>query len=252
MNYYIITGTSRGLGEAIAVKLLNENNYLICISRTNNSRLIALSEERNGKLSYFEFDLNNINEIDSLIEEIFQKIDPENIESMNLINNAGTVTPIKAIDKLTSKEIVSSFNVNMVAPAIITSKFIAKTANYNCEKRIINISSGAAKKPYDGWSTYCSSKAGLEMLTRSVSVEQDKKEFSVKVLSFDPGIIDTDMQNEIRKSNVEDFSQLERFKEFHKKGSLLTAEFVAVKLIKLLEENSFISGEFISIWDMIK
>ncbi|MCK4979719.1 MAG: (S)-benzoin forming benzil reductase [Candidatus Delongbacteria bacterium] len=252
MNYYIITSTSRGLGEAIAKKLLNKNNFLSCLSSTRNNQLIALSEEQNCNLHYIEFDLNKVNEIDNLMEEIFQKIDPENIGSINLINNAGTIKPIIAIEQHTSEEIINSFNVNLISPAMITSKFIAKTTGYSFEKRIINISSGASKKPYDGWSTYCSSKAALDMFTQSVSVEQNKKEFPVKIVSFDPGIIDTDMHNEIRESNVEDFSQLERFIDFKEKGSLLTVEFVADKLIKLLEENSFVSGEYIRIWDMSK
>nr|MDA3886122.1 SDR family NAD(P)-dependent oxidoreductase [Candidatus Delongbacteria bacterium] len=130
------------------------------------------------------------------------------------------------------------------------SKFIERTLNYSCEKRIINISSGAAKKPYDGWSTYCSSKAALDMLTRCVNVEQNKKEFPVNVISFDPGIMDTEMQNDIRQSNKEDFSQLSRFIDFKENGALLSAEFVADKVIEVLSSDNFQTGEFIKVWDM--
>ncbi|MDA3838388.1 MAG: SDR family NAD(P)-dependent oxidoreductase, partial [Candidatus Delongbacteria bacterium] len=144
MNYYIITGTSKGLGEALANRLLNENNCLFCISRTKNSKLISLSEKHNTNLIYFGFDLNKANKIEHLLDDIFEKIDINKVESMNLINNAGTIKPIKTIEKLTSEEIINSFNVNLIAPTIIASKFIERTLNYSCEKRIINISSGAA------------------------------------------------------------------------------------------------------------
>ena len=252
MNYYIITGTSRGLGEAIAMKLLNSNNFLICISRTKNDKLIELAQDQNYKLTYIEFDLNKVNELESIFDGVFQHIDPKNIQSINLINNAGTVKPVKTLEKHTGEEIINSYNVNMVAPAIIISKFVEMTANYSCEKRIINISSGAAKKPYDGWSCYCSSKAALEMLTRCVSAEQNTKEFPVKILSFDPGIIDTDMQNEIRQSNIEDFSQLDRFIDYKANGKLLTADFVADKVIELLLGKDFPTVESIRIWDRME
>jgi len=249
MNYYIITGTSRGLGEAMALKLLSPNNFLICISRKKNDKLIALAQDQKCRLTYIEFDLNKVNELESILDGAFQLIDLNNAESINLINNAGTVKPVKTLEKYTGADIINSCNVNIVTPAIIISRFVKLTTNYSCEKRIINISSGAAKKPYDGWSCYCSSKAALEMLTRCVSAEQNTKEFPVKILSFDPGIIDTDMQNEIRQSNVEDFSQLDRFIDFKIKGKLLTAEFVADKVNELLLGNDFPTGESIRIWD---
>jgi len=59
------------------------------------------------------------------------------------------------------------------------------------------------------------------------------------------------MQKEIRQPKIEDFSQLERFIDYRDKGKLLTAEFVADKVIELLQENSFPSGESIRIWDRI-
>lgn len=239
------------MGEAIAKKLLNANNFLICISRTRNDKLKALAQEQKCKLIYIEFDLNKVNELGSLLKGVFQELEQKNIESIHLVNNAGTVKPVKALEKHTSEEIINSFNVNIVSQAVITSKFIEMTANFSCEKRIINISSGAAKKPYDGWSCYCSSKVALDMLTRCVNVEQNSKKFPVKILSFDPGIIDTDMQKEIRQPKIEDFSQLERFIDYRDKGKLLTAEFVADKVIELLQENSFPSGESIRIWDRI-
>lgn len=168
------------MGEAIAKKLLNANNFLICISRTRNDKLKALAQEQKCKLIYIEFDLNKVNELGSLLKGVFQELEQKNIESIHLVNNAGTVKPVKALEKHTSEEIINSFNVNIVSQAVITSKFIEMTANFSCEKRIINIYSGAAKKPYDGWSCYCSSKAALDMLTRCVNVEQNSKKFPVK------------------------------------------------------------------------
>ncbi|PKM95621.1 MAG: short-chain dehydrogenase [Firmicutes bacterium HGW-Firmicutes-1] len=249
MNYYIISGTSRGLGEAIARKLLKEDNYLICISRTTNNNLVKTSKEKGYKLCYIEFDLSRVDKLDEIMTRIFENIKLDDAEKICLINNAGTVAPIKTIDDSSTSEIISSFNVNTLAPIVLTSNFIAMLKEFRCEKRIVNISSGAGKKPYDGWSCYCSTKAALDMFTRCVAIEQEKEEFPVKIISFAPGIIDTDMQNEIRQASIKHFSQLERFIGLKENGSLMSVDFVADKAIDLLDNIKFIQGGVIDIRD---
>ncbi|PKM48896.1 MAG: short-chain dehydrogenase [Firmicutes bacterium HGW-Firmicutes-7] len=249
MNYYIITGTSRGLGEAIARKLLKEDNFLICISRTINHNLVRTSKENGYKLCYIEFDLSRVDKLDEMMTQIFKNINIEDAQKICLINNAGTVAPIKTIGDSSASEIINSFNVNTIAPVLITSNFIVMLESCGCEKRIINISSGAGKNPYDGWSCYCSTKAALDMFTRCVALEQEKEEFPVKIISFAPGIIDTDMQNEIRQASIKYFSQLDKFIGLKENGSLMSVDFVADKVIDLLDDIEFIQGGVIDIRD---
>ncbi len=251
MNYYIVTGTSRGLGEAIIEQLLQEGNFLFCISRNKNEKLIEQAMKLNIGMTYFPFDLSQVNQIDGLMESIFSYIDKANVESLTLINNAGIVAPIKPIELCTSEEIITSTLVNMTAPMVLTSNFISRASEIKADKQIVNISSGAGKKPYYGWSNYCSSKAGIDLFTRCVGLEQADKAYPVRVLSFAPGTVDTDMQQEIRKSNKEDFHDIERFISLKEEGKLLTPEFVAKFLIDLLENKDVGNGEMLDIRQFI-
>lgn len=121
-----------------------------------------------------------------------------------------------------------------------------KTEEIKTDKRIINISSGAGKKPYFGWSNYCSAKAGMDIFTRCVGLEQVDKDYPVKSISFAPGIIDTEMQSEIRASNKENFKDLERFFSLKEEGKLLSPDEVSKYVLKLLELE-YEGGEVIDI-----
>ena len=70
MKYFIITGTSRGIGESIAEQLISPEHYLLCISRERNTKLLSKS----NNIEYIEFDLNQIDQIESLMDRIFNSI----------------------------------------------------------------------------------------------------------------------------------------------------------------------------------
>lgn len=251
MNYYIITGTSRGLGEAIAKKLLNNKHHVIGISRTVNTKLIDMAKEKGYNLSYIKFDLNQVDKLDEMMTNIFTDINLDDAERVCLVNNAGVVTPINSLDHCSSTEIINSFNINAISPLVISSNFIARLREYRCKKRIINISSGAGKNPYDGWSCYCSTKSAVDMFTRCVAIEQEKEAFPVEILSFAPGVLDTAMQNKIRQTSMAQFSQLEKFIDLKESGKLFSVDFAADKIIELLEDDQFIQGGVIDIRDSI-
>lgn len=249
MNYYIITGTSRGLGEAIAIKLLKKGNHVIGISRTVNNSLIKIAAENECKLNYIEFDLSVVNKLDEMMAQVFEMIHVDEADKVCLVNNAGVVVPINPLDNCGTQEIINSYSINAIAPVVITSNFIAKLKETSCEKRIINISSGAGKNPYDGWSCYCSTKSALDMVTRCVALEQEKEEYPVKILSFAPGVLDTDMQKKIRQTSTRQFSKLEKFIGLKESGNLLPVEYAADKIVQLLDDDQFIQGGVIDIRD---
>jgi benzil reductase ((S)-benzoin forming) len=240
MNFFIITGTSKGLGEAIAKKLVSPENRLACISRTKNLDLIDLAEHKNCVLDYFEFDLTKTDEIRSLISEIVEKIDKDQLEKITLINNAGTVEPIKPMGKSDDLDIQKNITLNLISPAIMINNFVKYTKNIPVKKDIINISSGAAKRAVYGWAPYCSSKAGINLLTETAALELENSEYSV--YSFSPGVVDTSMQKRIISSSEEDFVELNRFIGLKKEGKLLKPSFVAEKLIELLENDELKNG----------
>jgi len=242
MNYYIITGASRGLGKAIAENLFSKDNHLFCISRRINDDIVTRAGLNDCRIDYFEYDFNFLEEIDMLVATIFERINFNKAESIYLINNAATVKPIMPVGKFPSFEIISNMNVNLIAPMLLVSEFIKRTEDVNCNKTIVNISSGAAKKPYYGWGCYCSAKAALDMFTGCVGMEQNNASNPVKIIAFNPGIMDTDMQEDIRQTSAENFEQVERFIKFKEQGALKSPDFVAKKLLDLIHNNETKTG----------
>ncbi|MFH1946578.1 MAG: (S)-benzoin forming benzil reductase [Candidatus Magasanikbacteria bacterium] len=250
INYIIITGTSRGLGEAISMNLIQPENHLFCISRSANSRLVEGAKNKGVSLDYFQRDLSESSKTEELFEKIFKKIDFDAVNSISLINNAGVLAPISVADKYNSEEVARNIDINLTAPILTTGLFIKNTNHLNIEKRIINISSGAANKAYHGWGPYCASKAGLNIFSKCVSLEQKTRKYPVKLFSVAPGVIDTEMQAGIRNTKKDDFVDLERFIAYKEDGKLMPPDSVAKKIIKLLTINKFESGEFIEIEEL--
>jgi benzil reductase ((S)-benzoin forming) len=247
VNYIIITGTSRGLGEALARNLIKPDNHLFCISRTKNANLINIAKNDGVPLDYFKFDLNNLKGLRKLFKKIFKRINLNTANSISLINNAGILTPITTADKYNDAEVIDNIEINLLAPILTNSYFIKHTAEQNLEKRIINISSGAANKAYYGWGPYCASKAGLNIFSKCAHLEQMNKKYPVKIFSVAPGVVDTQMQATIRNAKKDDFNDLERFIAYKQDGKLMPPDFVAKKIIKLLTTKEFEGGNFIDI-----
>src|SRR5690606_39270192 len=111
-------------------------------------------------------DLSRVDHLEEQMEEIVSSVDITSLESAVLINNAGVLSPTGPIEKATSRDIANHVEVNLTAPIILSSAFIRITENWEIPKTILNISSGAGRKPYSGWSCYCATKAGLDHFTR--------------------------------------------------------------------------------------
>ncbi len=240
MKYFIITGTSRGIGEALANQLLAENHHIFCISRADNERLIERAREKNVRLSYCPFDLNHVGEIDKLFDEIFSTIKREaDITAIYIINNAGMLTPFAPIEQCSSASITENVTVNLIAPMIITSNFIKHSQELSVDKRIMNISSASARYLLPSQSCYSTSKVGLDSFSKSVSLEQSNQLYPAKVTSVYPGMIDTQLQTEIRSTNKELFPYVDQFIQVAQEGKLQTPDYTAQKLIDILFSEDF-------------
>jgi len=250
MKHMIITGASRGLGQALVKALAYGNFVLHCIARTDMGPLAASVKGRVGDIRTHSYDLTRCEEITDLMETIFSEI--EEPEFIGLINNAAALTPVGPLGKIDTKKLSEAVSLNLSAPLILMNEFVRLSSSFLCDKRILNISSGAGKHPYYGWSAYCSSKAGLDMATRVFAEEQkEKKEKDrVKILSLSPGIVDTDMQKLIRKQPRENFIYVGKFIEFHKSGALQDPDMVAEKIKEILFLDFFPDGEILDIREL--
>ena len=124
-----------------------------------------------------------------------------------LINNAAIIGPIGRILDVTLADWSRNIETNLTSAFHVT-QFVLRGMLARGGGTIVNISSGAAHRPQEGWSAYCAGKAGLAMLTRSVHMEYANAR--IRVFGFAPGVVDTDMQISIRASGLNPVSQLPR------------------------------------------
>ena len=224
-NILIITGGSKGIGLGLA-KEYHKNGYrIISISRSKIEKLYAVEQ--------YQCDITNIEKIQETLVEIFSQLDKVRTKNITLINNAGNLGQVNTIEHIEPSDIQYTISVNLIAPLIINSQFIKLTHNFNCKKQIINISSGAAVNAYESWAMYCTSKAGVDMMTRVISKEQKELKNGVSIVSVYPGIVDTDMQAQARNTPKENFKSVQRFIEFYEHGELFTPNQVAKKIYHL-------------------
>ncbi|MFX3673575.1 MAG: SDR family NAD(P)-dependent oxidoreductase [Paenisporosarcina sp.] len=229
MNVFIITGASKGIGFELAKQLKIAGHVVVGIARTES--------EMDG-VTFIKADLSETGKLESLMNEIIGAA-PQNAKSFTLINNAGMVDPIGLIGSVKAEEMTKAISVNLTAPIVISNVFISKLKEFEGSKRIVNISSGAGRNAYEGWGTYCATKAGLDHFSRVVAIEQVNAEYPVEIVSIAPGIIDTGMQETIRSSKEDAFPLLDKFIDYKEQGLLSSAEQTAQKLISFIENENF-------------
>tara|TARA_B000000475_G_C15971215_1_gene437119 strand:- start:337 stop:1038 length:702 start_codon:yes stop_codon:yes gene_type:complete len=219
MKGFIITGTSSGIGHELCKLLLeNPDNKVIGIGRTQNIE--------HTNYNHIALDLNNISEIENIEFPSWS-----NAAQISLIHNAGWIGPIQKIGNQELGAIASAYIINLVAPAVLSSQFISIYKSSKAQKVILSVSSGAAHSAIEGWSTYCSSKAGLDMLSKCIDEEYQ----DIINLSIAPGKVDTPMQNDIRFADEKAFPRLKEFQKYFKDGQLTDAKEVAAKYNKILQ-----------------
>jgi NAD(P)-dependent dehydrogenase (short-subunit alcohol dehydrogenase family) len=123
-----------------------------------------------------------------------------------VVNNAGTIEPIGPLAELDPAAWARTLAINLGgAFAMVHAALPHMPANAGT---VVNVSSGAAHRPLEGWSAYCASKAGLAMLTRSLHLELGGR--GLRAYGFQPGVVDTEMQVQIRASGINEVSRLRR------------------------------------------
>ncbi len=233
-SLYIITGTSRGLGEALVKEILSlkKNDKILSIGRRLNEDQKKYREINPTQFYFAEADLASTTEITKGLQ--LYKDEMDKVERLIFINNAGTISPIEKIGAFDEKELIESINVNAIAPAVLTNYILQHY--YSKELIFLNITSGAAQKPIVGWAPYSSGKAYMRMFF-SILQEQVKSDSHIKVLQIDPGVMDTGMQFEIRSSSPEAFPKHSDFEEFKQTGKLKTASESAKKILDELNSR---------------
>ena len=227
----LITGTGSGIGKALAELLLDKNYKVVGYSRTN--KIIHTN------FTFIKIDLSDLVATEKLVF-------PEaNKSEVVLVNNAATIGTIVPFNKKTTKDIITEYQLNLIAPTLLSQKFIS-TYKKN-SKLLINLGSGAANNPISSWSTYCATKAGLDMLTQVIAKENHK---NLTVFSVHPGIVDTNMQKKIRKTKPDLFPLLSKFTNYYNNNELENTETVAKKLYYIIQNFTKFTKNILSIRDV--
>ena len=241
-NLYVITGSSRGIGEAIAKNLAGENNHVIGIARTRNTNLEKLYSQKGSRFDFLEVDLSDVNNLETEIESLFKDKFSQNYNSVTLVNNAGLLEPIDQIINTKAKDVIKHMNVNLTGLMILTASFLRHFQDQNIPKEVVSISSGAAYNPYTGWGSYCSSKAGSLMFSKVLAEEQSMQKHPAKVVSLAPGVVETEMQRTIRSKNENQFPNIDKFIELKEKGILYTTDHVGQTIVQEILGNKDIKN----------
>lgn len=222
---YIITGTSTGIGRALAVHYLEKGERVLGISRRNDIE--------NDNFTFVKCDFTERQKLHDLdLSPYFEKTN----YPITLINNAGVLGDIKRSHEVTLTHYADLSMVNIVAPQFLCS-YILQSVGFDNVKAIVNLSSGAGSRPVPSWAAYCASKAALDLFSETVAAEIEELNKSTKVYSIAPGVVDTNMQEAIRNSEDRNFSAKQNFVDLYENEELRTPQEVAELLAKFLEED---------------
>ena len=216
---FIVTGVSKGLGQAIVSALLKEGVNVIGIGRSH--------QFKDPKFSFIECDLSNIESIKRIKLPVFKG-------PLTLINNAGILGNIKRLSDQKALDIAEVLLVNTIAPAELTN-VVYNSLESKQHFRLVNISSGAANSAIPSWAAYCASKAALNMLTEAFFMEEKEKGNDIVAYAVSPGVIDTEMQHQIRSANPSAFSAVQKFINFKDQEELFSPKEAAKRLLLLLK-----------------
>ncbi len=223
MNLYIVTGTTRGLGKELAR----------AIGQSADNELVTLGRGA----ATIEVDLADTRAIEAACDRVEGHIRGKRYAKAVLINNAGIVEPVAPLDAVPADDLERNLVVNLVAPLLLMRRFLVMTEGIATLRRIVNISSGAGRRPIFGWSAYCAAKAGLDMASRVVALEAGARGLAIEVASLAPGVIDTDMQATVRSKDAAAFVDVERFRRMKEEGELRPAAEVAADILRVESEG---------------
>ena len=236
---FIVTGASRGLGAALARRLLSPGHTLLCLSRQVVAELAGLAEASGVVVEQWPADLADPLPVARRLEDWLGAVPASRFAAASLVNNAGVLTRIGALERCTAEELSAALRVGLEAPLLLTAAFLRATAGWRADRRVLNISSGLGRRAMAGQATYCTAKAGMDHLSRAVALDQAELAQGARIVSLAPGIIDTDMQVQLRGADGDGFPEHAMFVGFKEEGRLASADATAEAVLQYLTRADF-------------
>jgi benzil reductase ((S)-benzoin forming) len=235
----ILTGHSRGMGLAMAEQLLAPGHTLLCISRHINHELGARAQALGAPLVQWTGDLALGAAVARRLKDWLHAQNGADFSTVTLINNAAVIPHIAPLAASDLDDLGQALRIGLEAPLQLCSAFLAATESWSGQRRVLNISSGLGRRAMASQTAYCAAKAGMDHFTRCLALEQALLANGARVCSLAPGVIDTDMQLQLRSADDALFPDRAGFAGLHAHGQLSSPADAARRVLTYLARPDF-------------
>ena len=219
----VVTGASRGLGLGIAKVALDAGASLGLCSRSSGPWV------EQPRVLHERLDVRDGTALEAFAERVCAAYGHIDL----WINNAGLLGPVGPLRDADMDELAQACAVNVLG-VLFGSRIYARLCARDSSTGILfNISSGAGRRAYAGWSSYCASKAAVDRLSEVVALEEVGR---LRVHAVAPGVIESDMQAEVRAMSAQQFPEVEKFRALHHDGLLASPEAAGTAMLRLAFE----------------
>lgn len=240
----IVTGAGRGLGRAVALALAEHGASVVLASRNAPELDEVVMEIRRagGHALAQTADVADERQVRELVLAAERWVGPATI----VISNAGTVEPTGPLARSDAVVWLHSLAINLGGSYLVSRAALPGMLERHYG-RIVNVSSAAAKRPRAGWTAYGAAKAAIEQLTRNLGLELEGT--GVAVCAFDPGVMDTAMQEQLRRAAPEDLPTVHQFVAHKAEGRLRDPREPALAITYLVSPAASPNGSVLSMGD---
>ncbi|MDD2547174.1 MAG: SDR family NAD(P)-dependent oxidoreductase [Burkholderiaceae bacterium] len=235
----LLTGGSRGMGLALARQLLQPTRFLLCIARHAHPTLAAEAAALGAPLEQWQQDLAEPEAAAQRLAQWLQAQPAGRFASATLINNAGVIPPIAPLSASAPADLARALRVGLEAPMLLSAVFLGATEGWNVPRKVLNISSGLGRRPMASQAAYCAAKAGMDHFTRCLALDEALKPHGARVCSLAPGVIDTEMQGQLRSTDAQQFPDAPQFAQLQQQGQLSSPEAAAARVLAWLARDDF-------------
>jgi NAD(P)-dependent dehydrogenase (short-subunit alcohol dehydrogenase family) len=235
----VVTGASRGLGQAMAAHYLAEGAFVLGLSRQQSA---ALAASGGARIEQWQADLADPMPVAERFAAWLARFAQQGAlpARVRLIHNAALLGEPGNVADVDAAIQAQSLRVGLEAPIALTAAFLHATAQWAAsDRRVLFVSSGLGRRPLAGSAAYCAQKAGLDHFARALALEEGARANGARVASVAPGIIDTDMQRQLRSADAARFPEQATFEQWHRSGALASPADAAARLIALLERADY-------------
>lgn len=226
MKLVWISGASSGIGRA-----------LVATAPWSDVRILNLSRRPVSGCEHIAADLATADGWDRAARSFAQELRSFDSDLVGFVHCAGTIQPIGFADEVDQRAYRRAVLLNSVAPQVLGQAFLSAVRGLDVESHLVMLTSGAARTPYEGWSSYCAGKAAVDAWVRTAGREAERSGSRCRVIAVSPGPTATAMQEQIRATPRDRFPHVGRFRALYEQGGLAEPADVAGRLWALLSER---------------